>query len=298
MLLVKSHCKVLASCKKHKSGSKIIIDLALKGYLAEPPHGEPVQGIDSIIQEIVMSQLKLFIFDGHDTIATTICYSYSLLSRNPSMLRKLREEHDNVLGTDIERAPDLLASQPHLLNQLPYTLATIREILRLFPVVTCPRAGRRGYELTDSERRRCPTEHCLVWSNHHGLHNNPLYWPKVEELLPDRWLVPETHPLHLIKNAWTPFEFGPRNCIDQEPALTELFVLRMRTGMHLVVGGKESRLSIEKEPLTSSWVAHGQAMDFLPGQISPADSLETQLNHFSTCLILASQTVKSSRRIS
>lgn len=142
MLLVKSHCKGLASCKKHKSGSKIIIDLALKGYLAEPPHGEPVQGIDSTIQEIAMSQLKLFIFGGHDTIATTICYSYSSLSRNPSILRKLREEHDNVRETDIERAPDLVASQPHLLNQLPYTLETIREILRLFPVVTSPRVGR------------------------------------------------------------------------------------------------------------------------------------------------------------
>ena len=208
--------------KNNMPGNKTIIDLALKGYLAELPSGEPVQRIDSTFKEIAMTQLKLFIFGGHDTTATTICYSYLLLSRNPSMLRKLREEHDNVLGTDIERAPDPVASQPHLLNQLPHTCATIKETLRLFPVVTSPRAGQSGYELTDSEGRGYPTEHCLVWSNHHGLHINPLYWPKVEEFLPDRWLVPENHPLHPIKNAWRPFEFGPRNCIDQELALTEL----------------------------------------------------------------------------
>ena len=169
-----------------------------------------------------MSQIKLFIFGGHDTTATTICYLLLLLSRNPSALQKLREEHDSIFGPDPAQTVSLLTSQPHLLNRLPYTLAVIKETLRLFPVVTSPRAGRTGFLLTDSDGQRYPTEHCLVWSNHHGLHNNPLFWPRVEDFLPERFLVDEGHPLHPLKHAWRPFEAGPRNCIGQELAITEL----------------------------------------------------------------------------
>ena len=204
------------------STRKTIFDLALKSYFQDLPEEKATQSIDPTFHEYAMSQIKLFIFGGHDTTATTICYLYLLLSRNPSVLKSLRAEHNSIVGSDPIEATSLLLSQPHLLNQLPYTLAVIKETLRLFPVVTSPRAGRPSFLLTDSEGRQYPTEHCLVWSNHHGLHNNPLFWSRVEEFIPERFLVEEGHPLHPIKNAWRPFEFGPRNCIGQELALTEL----------------------------------------------------------------------------
>ena len=199
-----------------------IIGLALKNYFAEYPDGKTNTKIDPVFKRYALSQVKLFIHGGHDTTATTICYLFLLLSRNPSAMQKLRAEHDAVLGNDTEAASLLLLSQPHLINHLPYTLATIKETLRLFPVVTSPRAGQPAFSLLDASGRQYPTEQCLVWSNHHGLHTNPLWWPRVEEFLPERFLVPEGDPLRPIKNAWRPFEFGPRNCIGQELALTEL----------------------------------------------------------------------------
>ena len=211
------------------SKSKTIVDLALKSYFQDLPEEKAAQSIDPIFHKYAMSQIKLFIFGGHDTTATTICYLYLLLSRNSSALEKLRAEHDSVFGSDPTQASSTLISQPHLLNQLPYTLAVIKETLRLFPVVTSPRAGQPGFLLTDSDGRRYPTEHCLVWSNHHGLHNNPLFWPRVGEFLPERFTVAEGHPLHPIKNAWRPFEFGPRNCIGQELAITELKLVLVMT---------------------------------------------------------------------
>ncbi|KAL8822267.1 MAG: hypothetical protein Q9191_006993 [Dirinaria sp. TL-2023a] len=215
--------------------SKTIIDLALKSYFQDLPEGKPVQAVDPVFHEHAMSQIKLFIFGGHDTTATTICYLYLLLSRNPTVLKKLRAEHDLVFGTDPTKATRVLLSQPQLLNQLPYTLAVIRETLRLFPVVTSPRAGQPDFSLTDTDGRQYPTEHCLVWSNHHGLHNNPLFWPRVEEFLPERFTVTEGHPLYPIKNAWRPFEFGPRSCIGQELALTELKLVLVTTAREFEV---------------------------------------------------------------
>ena len=88
-----------------------------------------------------MSQIKLFIFGGHDTTATTISDMYLLLSRNPSALHKLRIEHNKILGEHAKDASASLTLKAHLLSQLPYTLAVIKETLRLFPVVTSPCAG-------------------------------------------------------------------------------------------------------------------------------------------------------------
>lgn len=202
--------------------NKTILDLALNSYYQDRSREKAFESIGSTFNEYAMSQIKLFIFGGHDTTATTICYLFLLLSRKSAALEQLRAEHDTVFGLNPAEATSMLSSQPHLLNRLPYTLAVIKETLRLFPVVTSPRAGKAGFLLTDSDNRQYPTEHCLVWSNHHGLHNNPLFWPRVEEFLPERFLVEEGHPLLPIKNAWRPFEFGPRNCIGQELALTEL----------------------------------------------------------------------------
>lgn len=168
------------------------VDLALKSYFAETPREKSQHKIDATFKEYALSMIKTFIFGGHDTTATTICYMYLLLSRNPSALQMLRAEHDMVFGKDAEDASSMLVSQPHLLSQLTYTLAVIKETLRFFPVVTSPRAGKAGFLLTDSEGRQYPTEQCLVWSVHHGLHRNPLFWPRVEKFLPERFLVWKT----------------------------------------------------------------------------------------------------------
>ncbi|PVI05806.1 cytochrome P450 monooxygenase-like protein [Periconia macrospinosa] len=198
------------------SKSKTIIDLALNVY-------SDGGTMDKVFRKYARSQMKVFIFAGHDATSTTICYAWLLLSRNPRVLAKLRIEHDNVLGPDREKASEKLVSDPTLCNSLPYTLAVIKETLRLFPVVSSPRKGQKGFLLTDREGRQFPTEHCLVWAVHHGLHHNPLWWPRVEEFLPERFMPDnDDATLKPQKNAWRPFEFGPRACIGTELALTEL----------------------------------------------------------------------------
>lgn len=204
------------------SGGKTIVDLAFKGYMQNSMTKASTQSVEAMFHQSIMSQMKLFIFGGHDTTASTMCYMWLLLSRNPSVLQKLRVEHDSVFGPKITEAVSMLSSQPHLLNQLPYTLAVIKETLRLFPVASSPRAGRADFSIMDSKDRQYPTEKCLVWSNHHGLHNNPLFWPQAEVFLPERFLVEEGHALHPARNSWRPFESAPRGCIGQELALTEL----------------------------------------------------------------------------
>lgn len=211
------------------SADKSIVGLALKSYLEDESIIKRAQGMDATFKDFAISQIKLFLFAGHDTTASTICYIYHLLSRNPAALEQVRAEHDTVFGKELNRTVSLITSKPHLLNQLPYTLAVIKESLRLFPVVTIPRAGLSDLSLTDSDGCKYPTKDCLVWGIHHALHRNPLWWPRPNEFLPERWLVAENDPLHPVKNAWRPFEWGPRNCIGQELALLEMKMIAVLT---------------------------------------------------------------------
>lgn len=57
-----------------------------------------------------------------------------LLSKNPDVVQKLREEHDRVFGGDGIKTLDVLRDFPYKTNDLEYTTAVIKETLRLFPV--------------------------------------------------------------------------------------------------------------------------------------------------------------------
>jgi len=48
--------------------------------------------------DTVIAQLKLFLFAGHDTTATSICWVLHCLAKHPGAAASVRAEHDVVLG--------------------------------------------------------------------------------------------------------------------------------------------------------------------------------------------------------
>jgi len=211
---------------KADNKNKSVIDLALKTYLAENPS---TAGINATFKDFAMAQIKLFIFAGHDTTSAGAIFTYHLLAQHPDILSKVRAEHDTVFGSNAADISSILSSKPQLLNQLPYTLAVVKETLRIYPTVAALRDGQPDFYLSGDDGQRFPTDHCIIWGDHYGTHHNPCHWPHPEEFLPQRWLVPEGDPLYPPKNAWRPFERGPRNCIGQEVALTEIKVMLVLT---------------------------------------------------------------------
>lgn len=196
-----------------------IIDLALDIYL-----GRSGGDMDATFKSVAMCQIKLFVFAGHDTTSSTLDYAFHLLSKNPSAVQHLRAEHRKVFG-DFNLTASMITENPHLLNQLPYTVAVIKETLRLFPPASSPREGEPGFFVTDEHGRQFPTEGCLVWSVHHAVQRNPTYWPQPDSFFPERWLVPKGDPLYPVDGAWRPFELGPRHCIGQQLAMTEMKIV-------------------------------------------------------------------------
>ena len=205
-----------------------IVDLALDKYLEDKPGTQRSRSMDADFKKFAISQMKVFILAGHDTTSSTICYIFYMLSCNPQALQRIRVEHSEVFGSDLTQTKATVTANPHLLNQLPFTLAVIKETLRLFPVASTTREGEPGYYLTH-DGHQYPTEGFTLWCPHQAIHREPRYWPQPDTFVPDRWLVPDDDPLHPIKGAWRPFEWGPRNCIGQELALLELKLVMVMT---------------------------------------------------------------------
>jgi cytochrome P450 len=67
-----------------------------------------------------------------------------LLSKNPDVVKKLREEHDTVFGPNFDETLNILNESPYKTNDLEYTTAVIKETLRLFPVGFGVRQAQNG----------------------------------------------------------------------------------------------------------------------------------------------------------
>lgn len=214
--------------KSASSPSKSIISLAMDKALSNPGSTEISE---KAFKEVVKPQLRMFLYAGHDTTSSTLLYCYLLLSRNSEALAKVRAEHDKVFGSDssAENCCRLIASNPSLLNEIPYTSAVTKEVLRIFPPAGSMRQGRQDLILTDEEGRQFPTDGCQIWTLSLWMHHRSEVFTRPEEFIPERWLANPGDPLYPKKGSWRAFEWGARACIGQTLAQLELRVVLVMT---------------------------------------------------------------------
>ncbi|KAL8957203.1 MAG: hypothetical protein Q9193_005466 [Seirophora villosa] len=213
----------------HRSSkrAKPIIDLALDTYLSETQQSGTAT-LPAPFKRSAIDQFKTFLFAGHDTTSSTACYIVHLLNQHPQALEKVCQEHDEVFGSDTVKAAQAISDDPFILNRLPYSMAVLKEVLRLRPPASGVRAGQRDVVI-ELDGKRYPTEDCMVWPASYPLHRRPDLWPDADEFIPERFLVQEGDPLFPVKGAWRPFEQGPRNCIGQELVYIELKIFMVLT---------------------------------------------------------------------
>lgn len=185
------------------------------------PNAQKQTHLDPKFKKWATVQTRLFLFVGHDSEAATIIYSIFLLSKNPDALAKVHMEHETVFGSDVS-AYDELMEHPENINQLPYTYAVIKEILRLYPPANGLRGGQTGVSLHDEHGRSFPTEGVNIWIIHTAVQRNPAFCPKPHDFIPERWLVEKDHPLYPPAGGWRRFEHGARQCIGQNISLMDI----------------------------------------------------------------------------
>ncbi|KAH7302957.1 sterigmatocystin biosynthesis P450 monooxygenase StcS [Stachybotrys elegans] len=194
---------------------KSTIDLALRDLRA-------VDGqLDPRFLEIMIANMKLFLFAGHETTAQTLCWVLYEIHKYPHVLSQLRTEHDNILGIDTALAKDTLIRSPQVLNELKYTSAVIKETLRLHTPAGSLRLGNPGFVLV-KDGRQYPVYDSVIQTLPAASHIHPDLWPEAQAFMPERFLQPQGHPSHPLKNAFRPFELGNTRCIGEELAMMEI----------------------------------------------------------------------------
>ncbi|KAM9333924.1 cytochrome P450 4F3 [Symphorus nematophorus] len=169
-----------------------------------------------LTDEEIQAEANTFMFAGHDTTASAICWTLYNLARHDHYQEKCRQE-----VKDLMQGRDRHEIEWEDLSNLPFTTMCIRESLRLHSPV---QAVTRRYTEDMALPGHCTVPQgviCLV--SIYGTHHNPDVWTNPHEFDPQRF--DPTNKEVRASHAFIPFSSGPRNCIGQKFALAELRVV-------------------------------------------------------------------------
>ena len=170
----------------------------------------------SEVERQLCYEIKTFLLAGHETSAAMLTWTMHELSNNGEATEKIRKESDKVFG---RLKKDALPTRESL-DTLDYSLAALKETLRLYSVV--PVVNRVAEEDDDLGGVRIPKGTTVIMSLQ-GVHHREDLWPDPLVYKPERFTDPGFNENEGFK--FLPFIQGPRNCLGQYLALLEARVV-------------------------------------------------------------------------
>jgi cytochrome P450 len=160
----------------------------------------------------IRDEVMTLFFTGHETTALALSWTWYLLAQHSEVVAKLTEEVDAVLGG---RAPTL-----EDLPRLTYCDWIVKESLRLYPpAYGIVRESLNDVEIGGYTIPKGATLAIFPWS----VHRDPRSFDDPEAFRPERW--DNNFAKSLSRGAYIPFGAGPRICIGNAFALTEVTLI-------------------------------------------------------------------------
>lgn len=158
--------------------------------------------------EQLRSQVMTLTLAGYETTASTLTWTWHLLSQNLWAVDRLRSEVRETLQGRPPRYSDL--------DNLPFTSMVLNESLRLFPPAWV--LGRRaiGEDVVDGFYIPADTVIAICI---YALHRHPEFWDHPDSFDPERFSAERSKEHN--KYAFIPFGAGPRQCIGNNFGLME-----------------------------------------------------------------------------
>jgi cytochrome P450 len=177
----------------------------------------------------LVNEVKTLIVAGHETTASTLNWTWYLLSQHPEVEAKLFAELNSLVGSKLPSVNDL--------PKCSYTRQVIDEALRLYPP---------GWLMT---RKALRDDHLgdyfvpagtEIYISPYFIQRHPDLWEDPNRFNPDRFDPDHSHERHPL--AMLPFSVGPRNCIGESLARVEMQI-------HIMTIARQLRLHyVEEKP--------------------------------------------------
>jgi len=172
------------------------------------------EGDAPFTEEELRDQIVTFLVAGHETVASSLTWTWWLLAAHPAVRAQAHAEVAAALGGAIPEVADL--------PRLPYLRAVVDEALRLHPpgwVIS------RRADAADTVGGVAIPEGSVLIISPWTTHRHPAAWADAERFDPDRFLPGAPPP---VRGGYLPFGSGPRLCIGKDFALWESVLLIAR----------------------------------------------------------------------
>lgn len=228
--------KFMDWCKTCQDFAMSYVELALERTKYNGANEEKKDGkneptyvfLDELAKEtrdpiILRDQAINIMVAGRDTTASLLSWTLLMLARNKPVFHKLRAAILKELGDGSDISNITFES----LKRCEYLRYVLNETLRLYPTVpnnfryalkdtSLPRGGGK-----DGQSPIFIPKDAMVIYNVYSMHRNPTIWGNdALEFRPERWASNQGAATH----SWNylPFNGGPRICLGQQFALTEV----------------------------------------------------------------------------
>jgi cytochrome P450 len=170
-------------------------------------------------EQQIRDEVMTLLIAGRETVATTLMWTWYLLSEHPEVERRLHSELDEVLGGHLPTV--------EYLNRLSYTRMVTQEVLRLYPPAWV--FGRKAIASDEINGYVIPASSMIVLSPY-ITHRHPALWEHADVFDPERFAPAQAagRPHY----AYFPFGGGPRICIGNNFALMETQLVLATIAQH------------------------------------------------------------------
>ena len=196
-----------------------LTDALLKAVDDERSEISRIKPDETVTDDNLIAMIMDVFSAGVDAVSSSLCWALVYLLSHPHVQTNIHRELDDVIGRN--RLPCLSDR-----SRLPYLEAVIHETLRIAPPfpMSIPHKALTNSRLLGYI---IPTGSSVIF-NFWAIHRDARQWEHPDEFRPERFLDSEGKLSSLSSKSYLPFGFGPRACLGQSLAMSELFLFLSR----------------------------------------------------------------------
>ncbi|XP_048591329.1 alkane hydroxylase MAH1-like [Brassica napus] len=191
---------------------------------------------DRFLKDVILS----YIVAGRDTIASALTWFFWILSENPNVTAKIRQEINKNLQKS-KTGQEKSSLDPSELNKLVYLHAALYESMRLYPPAPFERTSPIKKDVLPSGHKVHANAKIIILL--YALGRMKAVWGEdASEFKPERWVTNTGSLRHEPSFKFLAFNAGPRSCLGKQLAMnlmkTVIVEILQNYDIHVIKGQK------------------------------------------------------------